>query len=147
MALHILQALCLKLHSFIKTRIPPKPISNNHRKSFHPCSNLYVLLPDLFGLVLFLVLLVIDILEDVLEGSVILLEDRVLGGHVEWVATVQRVLEAAVGEVPDGLGRVVHAHGHAGPLQKKVIRKSFELSFGACSEIEREICFLSEVKS
>ena len=80
-------------------------------------STILVNLPDALGLVCSLVLLVVDILEDVLEGSVVLLEDGVLGGHVERVSTVQGVFEATVGKVLDGLGRVVHAHGDAGALQ------------------------------
>ncbi len=72
--------------------------------------------PDVLSLVLGLVLLVVDILEDVLEGAVVLLEDGVLGGHVERVSAVQRVVEAAVGKVLDRLVRVVHPHGHAGTL-------------------------------
>ncbi len=74
-------------------------------------------LPYVLSLELLFVLLVVDGLEDVLEGAVVLLQDRVLGRHVQRVAAVQRVLEAAVRKVLDRLGRVVHTQGDPGALQ------------------------------
>jgi len=46
-------------------------------------------IPELLALELLLVLLVVDILEDVLEASIVALEDGVLGGEVEGVVALQ----------------------------------------------------------
>jgi hypothetical protein len=56
-------------------------------------------------------------LEDVLEHSVIDLQDGVLRREVEGEAAVERILEAAVGKVDDGGFGVVHAHGNAGAIE------------------------------
>ena len=52
-------------------------------------------------------LLLVDILKDVLEPSVILLEDCVLGAHVERPALHQRILEAGMGKARDGLEKQI----------------------------------------
>ena len=71
-----------------------------------------VLVPDLSSLELSLVLLLVDLSEDILETTVILLQDGVLGGKVERPALLQRVDEARVSELADGLIGVVHTHHH-----------------------------------
>lgn len=44
-----------------------------------------VLVPDLLGLELLLVVALVDLLKDILEASIVLLQNGVLGGHVEGV--------------------------------------------------------------
>lgn len=66
-----------------------------------------VLIPDLLGLELSLVLGVVELLEDILEATIVLLEDGVLGAHVEGKALVKSQLERGVGEASDGLVGVV----------------------------------------
>lgn len=57
-------------------------------------------------------LLLVDLLEDVFEASVILLEDGVLGAEVQRPAFNQAHLEGAVGKVPNGTVSVVHPQSH-----------------------------------
>ena len=45
----------------------------------------------------------VDVLKDVLEATVIALEDSVLGAHVQWPLLLDGVLEARVGEASDRL--------------------------------------------
>lgn len=66
-----------------------------------------VLVPDLLGLKLLLVLGLVELLEDVLEAAVVLLEDGVLGAHVQGEALGEGQLERGVGEAGDGLVSVV----------------------------------------
>lgn len=49
------------------------------------------------------ILLLIDILKDVFEASVIRLEDGVFGAHVQRPFLLDGVLEAAVSKSTDGL--------------------------------------------
>jgi hypothetical protein len=58
----------------------------------------------------------VNLFKDVLEAAVIALEDGVLGAHVKGPALFERHLEGRVGEVADGLVRVVHAHDDAARL-------------------------------
>lgn len=69
-----------------------------------------VLVPDLGLLELGLVLLLVDLGEDVLEATIVLLQDGVLGREVKRPSLLQGVDEARVGELTDGLIRVVHTH-------------------------------------
>ena len=71
------------------------------------------------GLELVLELLVKDLLEQNLEGLVIVLGDGVLGGEPHVLAHVQRIGEAAAGEGQDGGIPVVHALDDAGTLEIK----------------------------
>lgn len=57
-------------------------------------------------------LLLVDLLEDVFEATVVLLQDGVLGAEVERPAFGQSHLEGAVGKVPDGLVCIVHPQGY-----------------------------------
>lgn len=59
-----------------------------------------------------LFLLLVDLLEDVFEATVVLFQDGVLGAEVQRPAFGQGHLEGAVSEIPDGLVRVVHSHGN-----------------------------------
>ena len=64
-----------------------------------------------------LVLGVVDVLEDVLEGVVVLLGDGVLGGEPQVLPGVDGVLEAGAGEGGDGAVLVVLALEDAGALE------------------------------
>ena len=60
--------------------------------------NQSVFVPQFLSFELFLVGGFVDALEDVLESTVIFLQDGVFGGHVERVVSLDGVLEAGVGE-------------------------------------------------
>lgn len=75
-----------------------------------------MLIPDVLGLKVLLVLGVVDLLENVLEAAVVLLEDGVLGAHVQGVALVEGELEGGVSEAGDGLVGVVLGLGHTAAL-------------------------------
>jgi hypothetical protein len=79
----------------------------------HHVVNQTVLVPDLLGLKVLLVLGVVELLENVLESTIVLLEDGVLGAHVQGQTLVQGQLEGGVGETVDGLVRVVLSLGDA----------------------------------
>jgi hypothetical protein len=66
-----------------------------------------VLVPDLLGLKLLGIGGIIDLLEDVLETAIILLQDGVLGGHVQGKALGDGKLERSVCKSGDGLIGVV----------------------------------------
>lgn len=57
-------------------------------------------------------LLLIDLLEDVFETTVILLQDGVLGAQVQRPGFRQSHLEGAVSKVPDGTISIVHSHSY-----------------------------------
>jgi len=69
-----------------------------------------VLIPDTKILELLLVLSSIDSSEDILEETIVLLEDGVLGGEVEGPLLHEGILEARVSETSDGVNGVVHGH-------------------------------------
>lgn len=71
-----------------------------------------MLVPDLLGLELRLVGGVVELLEDILETAIVLLEDGVLGAHVERELLVNGKLERSVGETSDGLVGVVLSLGN-----------------------------------
>lgn len=75
-----------------------------------------VLVPDILGLEFGLVGGVVDLLKDVLELAIVLLQDGVLGGHVERELAGQRHLERGVCETADGLLGVVHGERDTGAL-------------------------------
>src|SRR5690606_24403693 len=56
---------------------------------------------------------VIDLLEDVLEASVIDLEDRVLGREVDRVVASKAIIERSACEIADRIVEIVHGHGDA----------------------------------
>ena len=64
-------------------------------------------IPQFLGQELALILGVIQFLEDILESSVVFLQDGVFGGHVEGIVSHQSVLEASVSESGDGFIGVV----------------------------------------
>lgn len=66
-----------------------------------------MLVPDLLGLEVLLVGGLVDLLEDILESTIVLLEDGVLGAHVERKLLVKSQLEGSVSETSDGLVGVV----------------------------------------
>src|SRR3546814_2062071 len=66
-----------------------------------------VLLGQTCSIELSLELGLVDVLEDVLEGTVVRLENGVLGGQVHRVVLLQSVGERRASEVTDGRGEVV----------------------------------------
>lgn len=66
-----------------------------------------MLVPEILGLEFFLVFLFVDFLENILESSVILFKDRVLGAHVQRHFLEKRHLETGMCESNNRLIRVV----------------------------------------
>ena len=56
----------------------------------------------------------VDLLEDVLEASVIGLQNRVLGREVDRILAHHAVVQRGAGEVADRIVEVVHRHRHPG---------------------------------
>jgi len=72
-----------------------------------------VLVVNALRLELFEVVLLVDLVEDILESTVVTLKDGVLGGKLERISSVERVLEASPSESGNGLVCVVHSHDGA----------------------------------
>jgi len=66
-----------------------------------------VFVPDAVGFEFSLVGFVVDLSKDVLESSVVLLEDSVLGRQVERVLSVEGILERSMSEFSDGLDKKI----------------------------------------
>jgi len=60
-----------------------------------------VLVPKSLLFELLLVVLFIDLLEDILKSSVILLEDGVLGGEIAWIVSVESIGHGGMSKVSD----------------------------------------------
>ena len=73
-----------------------------------------MLIPETCSLKLSSVVLLVDLLEDVLEATVVSLKNRVLGRQVAWVVSAESVLHACVSKSIDGLISVVHTHQDTG---------------------------------
>lgn len=63
--------------------------------------------------------LLVNLLENVLEATVVLLEDSVLGRQVKGLLLGESNLEARVGKADNRLLDIVHAHGDTGSLEVK----------------------------
>lgn len=79
-----------------------------------------VLIPDLLLVKLLRIGGVIDLLEDILESTIVLLQDSVLGGHVQRKALGDRELERSVCETSDGLISVVLGLGDTAAVREVV---------------------------
>ena len=76
---------------------------------------------DAGSLKLFLVLVVVDLLEDVLEGVVVLLGDGVLGCEPDILMQIQTVVEAGTCKAGDGVVLVVQTlYDAVGILKLKI---------------------------
>ena len=84
-----------------------------HRGSDHVVDQ-PVFVGDAGGLELALELALVHLGEEVLEATVVALEDRVLGRDVDRVAAVEPVAHRGAGEVADRVVEVVHRHRDAG---------------------------------
>jgi len=69
-----------------------------------------MLIPESHLLECRLVLGLVDLLEDVLETTVVLLHDGVLGAQVKREVALDGILEAGLGEANNGFVGVVHSH-------------------------------------
>ena len=76
-----------------------------------------VLVPDVLGLELLLVGGLVDLLEDILEATIVPLQDGVLGAHVERETLKQGHLETGMGEAADRLVGVVLGLGNTTALE------------------------------
>jgi hypothetical protein len=76
-----------------------------------------VLIPDLLLLKLLRIRALIDLLEDVLEPPIILLQNRVLGAHIQRQALAQRQLETRVCEAGNRFVGVVLSLRYATGLE------------------------------
>lgn len=72
-----------------------------------------MLIPDLFRLELFLILGIIDALEDILKATVILLEDCVFAGEVKRVFSLEGKLQAAFSKLLNAFIGIVHGHAYS----------------------------------
>lgn len=59
----------------------------------------------------------IDLGEDILEATVVLLQDGVLGREVQRIVSLEGVLEGGVSKVSDGLVSIVHGERHSGSFE------------------------------
>jgi hypothetical protein len=73
-----------------------------------------VLIPDALLLEIGFVMFVVKVLEDVLETTIVLLQDGVLRGEVQRIIALQRKLEARVCEACDGVVLVEHDDTNSG---------------------------------
>lgn len=78
-----------------------------------------MLVPDAGLLKLGLVGGLVDLFEDILEPSIVLLKDGVLGAHVKWHFTVKSIGEAGVSKLDNRLVGVVHAKGYTWSFEVK----------------------------
>ena len=104
--------------------------------------NQTMLIPELLLFELCSVSGLVDLLEDVLEATIILLHDRVLGAHVQGVVALQSILERGMSESSNRLISVIHAHQHTRVL--KVVGDHFDRFLGLVfwSESDLELsCF------
>jgi len=84
-----------------------------------------VLVVDTLLLELLDVLRLVDLFEGVLEESIVLLQDGVLGGELEWHSTVERVKEASMSELSNRIVRVEHTQVAAASLQVRNLLHSW----------------------
>lgn len=94
-------------------------------------------IPDSQLVELWLVLGFKDLLEDILETSVVLFQNCVLGGHVERHLLGNGHLETRVSESGNRFVSVVHGHGHT--LANKVVNvhdNGFTATFRLVNELE-----------
>jgi hypothetical protein len=117
-----------------------------------------VFVPDLFRLKLLLISLLVDFLEDVLEPSVVLFQDSVLGCHVKRVFSLESELETTVGKVINALVDIVHTHPHTTLTFKLkhlhallfsfiVLEYDFECSWSVDNEICRLVLIAKSVSA
>ena len=76
-----------------------------------------MLVPKTGGLKLGFVRSLINFSKDILEATIVLLEDGVLGSQVARVVSVKSILHAGVSESNDGFVSVVHAEHDTGSLE------------------------------
>lgn len=85
-------------------------------------------IPYLLRLELFFVLLVVDPFEDILEPSIVFLQNSILGGEVEWVVPLQCEPEATLCELFDAFVGVIHGESNASLSLEIVDLHSFLLA-------------------
>jgi len=69
-----------------------------------------MLIPESSSFKLSFIIFVIDLLEDILESSIVFLHDSVLSSQVAWEVSLKRIFERFVGKSLDGFISVVHTH-------------------------------------
>ena len=75
-----------------------------------------MLVPDLLFFKLSLVVFLVDLLEDILETTVVSLKDGVLGGHVQRPTSLKSELEARMGKSSNRLIGIVHGETYSSSL-------------------------------
>ena len=76
-----------------------------------------MLVPEALGFIFRFVRGLVDFLEDVLKAAIITLQDSVFGAHIQWVISLESILETGVGEALDGGISVVHAEENTWTLE------------------------------
>jgi hypothetical protein len=98
----------IRLHITVVVLARPYEASIALNSVGHHVINQSVFIPELTFLELCLIVLVVDLLEDVFESTIVLLQDGVLGRQVQRVVALDGKLEGAMGKLLDGLVRVIH---------------------------------------
>jgi len=76
-----------------------------------------VFIPYLTALELSLIVFLIDLSENILEASIVALENGVLGAQIQRIVPVDSILEAGMGEGYNGFIGVVHSHENSTVLE------------------------------
>ena len=105
-----------------------------------------VFVPDLLGFEFRLVSFFINLLEDIFESAIVLFQDGVFGGHVQWVFSFKGELETAVSKTLNALINIVHTqtdttfsfeleHFHSLLFSFSVLENEFESSWSVDDKI------------
>lgn len=79
----------------------------------HICNHIIdksVLIPDLLSFEIFLIFFLVYFLEDVLESTIILLQNCILSSQIQRILSLKCKLEAAVSKAVDTFISVIHSH-------------------------------------
>ena len=95
-----------------------------------------MLVPKALGLKVLLIVLLINLLEDILESSVVLLENGVLGAHIQWQLLEKSHLETGVSESDDRLICVVLCLRNTGAGEVVDLDTFWLAAFGSEDDLE-----------
>ena len=109
------ETLChdIRLHVAVVVLAGPDITARPLERSGYHVVDQPVLIGELLGFERRLELPVEDFLENILEATVIDLENRVLGRKIEWIAAIERVVHRGAGEIADRVVEIVHRHRYA----------------------------------
>lgn len=67
-------------------------------------------IPDFSGFIFSFVIFFVHFLENIFEESVVFLQNSIFSGQVQWVFSIQSVVEACSGEISNRFFGVVHSN-------------------------------------